>query len=738
MSARPSRAAAASTPPGDRRDEQRTAGSRKERSGKHGPQADAEQPRAARTRAGGRSAHPSSADAPSAAPEPLDPSAPLTELPRIGPARAAAFARIGVECIGDLLRLAPARVERIGPRIDLGRASEHLGQRVWVRALVRSARFVRTAGRSMLRVSLEDESGRIDALFFNQPWLREALTAGREVELYGPLVDARGPALQSPRMVDEARPLPPPGSLLPIYPDVEGASDAFVRELVRTAWERAGAALEDPLPQELLDELGLLPLGEALEGLQRPEADLPLEPARRRLAFEPVLELQARLQDRLAKRSGGHAPRVAVATERATQLLDELPFEPTNSQRDVFGDVLRDLGRRAPMRRLVQGDVGSGKTAVALLAARAVAEAGQQVAILAPTELLAEQHHLGAKAFLEGAGLRTARLTASLKKRARKRVEYALSGGELDVVFGTHALLSEGVAYANLALAIVDEQHRFGVGQRRALLDKGDDVHMLLMTATPIPRTLALTLYGDMEASSIRELPPGRRPVRTRVVPAARRGRLIEFVAERLERGERAYWVSPRIRAGEDGRPGAEELAEALAATELGRHGVVLAHGQLDASERAARVAAFRAGEARLLVGTTVIEVGVDVPEATVICIDEPERFGLSQLHQLRGRVGRGPGADPWCFLCPQRMGAGARERLRFLTECHDGFALAEEDLRQRGMGDLLGVRQAGDNSEGFSDVDDLDLVVRARELMSRPGPLRDHYLERARRRPRD
>ncbi|MHC4375152.1 MAG: ATP-dependent DNA helicase RecG [Planctomycetota bacterium] len=689
-----------------------------------------------------RAASPSTAADPEGAaddgPERLDIAAPLTALPRIGPARAAAFARIGVECVGDLLRLAPARVERIGPQIELKQAAEFLGRRVWVRALVRSARFVRTRGRSMLRVSLEDESGRIDALFFNQPWLRDALPAGREVELYGPLVDARGPALQSPRLVDESRPLPPPGSLLPIYPDVEGASDEFVRELVRVAWERAGAVLEDPLPRTTLEELELLPLGEALEGLQRPDADLPLERARRRLALEPVLELQARLQDRLGKRSGGNAPRVSVDPARADELLAALPFEPTGSQRDVFGDVLRDLGRQAPMRRLVQGDVGSGKTAVALLAARAVAEAGHQAAILAPTELLAEQHHLGAQGFLEAAGLRTARLTASLKKRARSKLEAQLAAGEIDVIFGTHALLSEGVEYAQLALAIVDEQHRFGVGQRRALLDKGEDVHMLLMTATPIPRTLALTLYGDMEASSIRELPPGRTPVQTRVVTAARRERLIGFVAERLARGERAYWVSPRIRAGEDGKPGAEELAEALSATALGEHGVVLAHGQLDAAERAARVEAFRRGEARLLVGTTVIEVGVDVPEATVICIDEPERFGLSQLHQLRGRVGRGPGAEPWCFLCPQRVGANARERLRFLTECHDGFALAEEDLRQRGMGDLLGVRQAGDNSEGLGGGDDLDLVVRARELMSRAGPLREHYLERARRRPRD
>lgn len=665
---------------------------------------------------------------------------PLTELPRIGPARAAAFARIGVHSIGDLLRSAPRRVERIGPRIELSEAREYLGQHVWVQVLVRSARFVRTRGRSVLRVGLEDKSGRLDALFFNQPWLREALPVGRSVELYGPLVEARGLALASPRLVDESKPLPPPGSLLPVYQPVEGASDGFVRELVRTAWELLGEELSDPLPADELSALGLPDLAGALGRLHGSGVDSELMEARRRLALEPILELQARLQDRLEKRTGGNAPHIEVDAERRTELLSSLPFEPTGAQVEVFGDVLRDLARRAPMRRLVQGDVGSGKTAVALLAARAVAEGGWQVAVLAPTELLAEQHFLGARGFLESAGLQGVLLTGKLKAKQRRGVEAQVAAGDVQVIFGTHALLSKGVAYARLALAIVDEQHRFGVGQRRALLDKGDDVHMLLMTATPIPRTLALTLYGDMETSSMRELPPGRTPVRTSVVPGRRRQELIGFLAKRLERGERAFWVSPRIRAGEDDGPGgAEELAQELAETELARFGIGLAHGQLDPTERTRTVEAFRVGELRLLVGTTVIEVGVDVPEATVICIDEPERFGLAQLHQLRGRVGRGPGAEPWCFLCPKRVGANARERLKFLTECHDGFALAEEDLRLRGMGDLLGERQAGESGEGLlSFEDDLDLVVRAREWMSRPGPLREHYLQRALSRPRD
>jgi ATP-dependent DNA helicase RecG len=394
------------------------------------------------------------------------------------------------------------------------------------------------------------------------------------------------------------------------------------------------------------------------------------------------------------------------------------------------------------MRRLLQGEVGAGKTLVALAACAAVARAGGQAALLAPTELLCEQHAFGLAHALEGFGVRAALLTGSLRARERRLALEELASGRAGLAIGTHALFSPAVRFARLDLVVVDEQQRFGVAQKRALLEKGRDVHALLMTATPIPRTLALCFYGDLDTSLLGERPPGRGPLATRVVAEEGRAELVAFVAQRAEAGERVFWVCPRIEPDAPGEPdvldedegesraetaSAEAAFAALRAGPLAAFGVELLHGRVPAARRAQHVERFRSGASRVLVATSMVEVGVDVPEATVMIIEGAERFGLAQLHQLRGRVGRSP-RPSWCFLVAGE--SSAEERLRFLERCGDGFAIAEEDLRRRGMGDLAGLRQAGENLEGLADPDlDFERVRRARELVRRDPALLRHYL---------
>ncbi|QDU68449.1 ATP-dependent DNA helicase RecG [Engelhardtia mirabilis] len=652
----------------------------------------------------------------------------VDRLHGVGPARAAALGRAGVRCIADLACLNPRQLEEVGPLVELARLGDYLGARVFVRGEVLSARFVRSGrGRSMLRVRLSDESGAADAVFFNQPWMRDALPVGEVVDLYGSAVDIKGPALASPRRAAPGEDGLVPGALLPIYPNVEGIGLGVLRDLVQRAHQIARDSFVEALSDAARADLELPSLPEALDALHAPRSRASFERARRRLALEPVLALQARLQERLAGRIKGRALQVELDDDEHRALIARLPFEPTGGQRRIMDELRRDLARRAPMRRLLQGDVGSGKTSLGIYACSAVAARAAQAAFMAPTELLAEQHFAGQWPLLAREGLRAELLTGSQPAAQRRATLARLASGEIDVLFGTHALFSRDVRFASLALAVVDEQHRFGVSQRRELFEKGRDVHVLLMTATPIPRTLALTLYGDLEVSSLRERPPGRLPLRTHRVKMADVPRLLRFLDRRLAQGERVFWVAPRIEAGAGGR-GAIDAHAWLSCSPLARHGIELVHGRLPSLERTARLDRFRRGDVGLLVGTTVLEVGVDVPQATAMVIEGAERFGLAQLHQLRGRVGRGTRGGT-CFL----FGAdSAAERLELLERTEDGFALAEEDLAQRGMGDLAGLRQAGDNAEGLRSPDlDLELILRARDLMAQDAELRAHYMVR-------
>jgi ATP-dependent DNA helicase RecG len=505
--------------------------------------------------------------------------------------------------------------------------------------------------------------------------------------------------------------------------------------------------VHEPLNDEDLRRLGLPPLPRAIAEVHAPSTLETFEAARRRLALEPFLRLQSQIAARRRSRLASKALACPVDEVTHDRILSSLPFVPTPGQTRIAAELREDLLREVPMRRLLQGDVGSGKTALGLYACLVVASGeagarsarvGGQAAFLAPTELLAEQHFDGSRRLLERAGVHAVLLTGSLPPAERRAVLAQLESGMADIAFGTHALFSEDVRYRRLALAVIDEQQRFGVAQRARLLEKGrlgegKDVHALLMTATPIPRTLALTLYGDLEVSLLRDSPPGRGTVRTRWVRGQDRRRVQPFLLERLSAGEQVYFVSPRIGEADSdvdealasGEGSAEAARERLARTPIAGFGIELVHGRIPTAERAARLDRFRRGEAKILVATTVIEVGVDVPAATVMVIENAERLGLAQLHQLRGRIGRGP-RDSWCLLFGKPL---ASERFLLLEKTNDGFEIAEEDLRQRGMGDLAGLRQAGERLDGSSAfVRDLDLLLAARELAAARPELIDTY----------
>jgi len=647
-------------------------------------------------------------------------------LPGIGPAREARLARLGLATIRDLLFLIPRRLEAFPGEAPIAQARRALGRELTIAGAVRSRTFYRSGRRrSVLRLAVEDRSGAMDVVFFNQPWLRERFAKGDAIRVHGRVVDSKGPALAATRLESDARALPEAGSLVATYPSTEGISQAFLGELCRAAARRFGDRLVEPLPEEELSRLELPPLPRAVRDLHEPADLARFEAASRRVSLEPVLRLQARLWERRKERAQGHAMAIPIAGALHRDLVARLPFTPTQAQLAAMADLRADLGRSVPMRRLLQGDVGSGKTAVGLYACMAAAAAGGQAAFMAPTELLAEQHAYGQRELLDRASLRAALLTGSQASKERKAVLAAAAQGQVDIVFGTHALFSQDVRFARLALAVIDEQQRFGVAQRQRLLDKGRDVHALLMTATPIPRSLALTVYGDLDLTLLGEKPPGRGPVHTQWLRGPETRRALEVIEARLAEGEQAYWVVPRIEEGEPGLAGAIAAFERLRSRSVARFGIELVHGRMPAAERAERLERFRRGEARLLVSTTVIEVGVDVPRATVLAVQSAERLGLAQLHQLRGRIGRSA-RESWCFLLGR---ATAAERFRVLEATNDGFEIAERDLALRGMGDLVGLRQAGESTEGLGDPRrDLDLVLFARDLVARAPALRAHY----------
>ncbi|MFN0009942.1 MAG: ATP-dependent DNA helicase RecG [Planctomycetota bacterium] len=648
--------------------------------------------------------------------------------------RARSLAKLGVVDLRDLMLLVPRRLAQSGPRVSIAGARDSIGREVAVAGKVVRVGLQRYGRRSTLRVTIEDATGSIVALFFNQPWLRTRFAVGSEIELHGRVVDSKGPAIAAPKLGSAEKPLASAGTIEPIYPLADGLGQDFVRRLCVEAVRRCADQLTEPIQQEELDRLRLPSLPRAAAEVHAPSSPEAFEAARRRLAFEPLLRMQAHLAARRRDRLEATALVCAVDDAAHARIVESLPFRLTAEQARIAEELRLDIARPVPMRRLLQGDVGSGKTILGLYACTAVASSGGQAAFLAPTELLAEQHFDGLRLVLAREGLHAVLLTGSLSAAERHAVLAQIESGMADVAFGTHALFGRDVLFRRLALAVIDEQQRFGVAQRARLLEKGRGVHALLMTATPIPRTLALSIYGDLDVSVLRESPPGRGVVRTRWVRGNDRKRVQPFLLERLAAGEQVYFVSPRVGGLEEtvdqviatGDGSAEAAMDRLSRTPVAQFGIELVHARIASEERSARLERFRSGKARVLVATTVIEVGVDVPAATVMVIENAERLGLAQLHQLRGRIGRGP-ADSWCLLFGK---TSAGDRFQFLEKTRDGFEIAEEDLRRRGMGDLAGLRQAGEwlgVPEGLPGglEDELGLLLAARDLAAaRPGLL--------------
>ncbi|MGL6291816.1 MAG: ATP-dependent DNA helicase RecG [Silanimonas sp.] len=636
--------------------------------------------------------------------------APVTRLPGVGPAVAEKLAERGIHTLQDLWFLLPLRYEdrtRLTPIRDLrpGPALQAEGRVRHVERLFR--------GRPMLKVTLADDDGSLLQLrFFHfRSQQVQAFQAGRRVRVFGEVRPGQGGweiIHPSYRVLGDVEAAELSDRLDPVYPLVEGLGPGSTVKLVRLALAALpeAAALE-LVPASTWRDLDLPTLRDALLTVHRPPVDADVaallsgtHPAQQRLAFEELLAhgLSLRRQ-RIALREHG-AFALPPARKAVDALRGTLPFALTGAQQRVLAEVERDLAQPAPMLRLVQGDVGSGKTVVAALAAMQAVAAGRQVALMAPTELLAEQHLQNFQRWFEPHGVSVCWLAGKVIGKARKAALAAIADGSAQVVVGTHALMQGGVAFGALGLVIVDEQHRFGVHQRLALRDKGLEgervPHQLVMTATPIPRTLAMTAYADLDLSVIDELPPGRTPVATVAVAAERRPELVERVRRACAEGRQAYWVCPLIEESEEIEAQAaqttfEQLSEAL--PELR---VALLHGRMKSAEKQDTMRRFKAGELQLLVATTVIEVGVDVPNASLMVIENAERLGLAQLHQLRGRVGRGNAASSCVLLYQSPLGAIARERLDVMRRSNDGFVIAEKDLELRGPGELLGTRQTG------------------------------------------
>jgi ATP-dependent DNA helicase RecG len=665
----------------------------------------------------------------------LDPTTPLRYLKGIGPARGLELEAEGLRTVEDLLFHLPFRYEDRSRFLPITALLPGVRGTVRGRIATAALRRTRVRGFTIFEAVVEDSSGSIRTVFFNQPYLRTLLLPGREVILYGEAAAARhgrrGPVLQSPQfevLAEDDQEAIHTGRVVPIYARLPGLSSRALRRLIHRVLSDLPPVLPDPLPQGMAAARGFPPRREAFARAHFPPADTdPADllacrtEAHRRLIFEEFFFLQ--LGFALSRRDSDRRRRAAllrVDDAMRERLRAVLPFPLTGAQRRALKEIAADLMSPRPMNRLLQGDVGCGKTVVALVAALLVVENGLQAAFMAPTEILAEQHHRSFTRLLAGTGYRVGLLTSAVRGASRRQVLQGLASGAVPLLVGTHALVEEEVRFRALRLVVIDEQHRFGVAQRARLRGKGgegDAADVLVMTATPIPRSLALTVYGDLDLSVIDELPPGRRPVKTVLRGEESRQRVYDFLRAQIAAGRQAYVVYPLVEETDrKDLKAATAMAERLRTRVFPDLSVGLLHGRLGAEEKDAVMADFAAGRTAILVATTVIEVGIDVANASVMVIEHAERFGLSQLHQLRGRVGRGPHESYCVLLAGEGTTEEARRRLRVLCDAHDGFAIARADLQMRGPGEFLGTRQSGIPDLRVGDIlRDHDLLEEAR-----------------------
>jgi ATP-dependent DNA helicase RecG len=643
----------------------------------------------------------------------------------VGGGLRARLARLGIHADADLVLHLPLRYEDETRLVTVASARPGEAVQLEVRVLDSSVQY-RPRRQLVCRVS--DGTGELILRFFSfYPNQTRQLAPGALLRIFGELRGGFwGAEMVHPRFrpVQEGEPLPQ--ALTPIYPTTGGLGQQALRRLIDTALEKV--SLEETLPAEILDRLGLPGFEASVRLLHHPgpqaSADLltaRTHPAWRRVKFDELLAQQLSLRKAYAARRARSAPRLAARHALTRELLERLPFRLTGAQERAWAEISADLASCHPMQRLLQGDVGSGKTVVAALALLQAVENGCQAALMAPTEILAEQHYRKLASWLAPLGVGMAWLSGGMRKRDKQDLSASLESGDLALAVGTHALIEEAVAFHRLGLAIVDEQHRFGVRQRLSLRQKGESAHQLMMSATPIPRTLAMSHYADLDVSVLDELPPGRTPVLTKLVSEARREEVIARVREGCRGGRQAYWVCPLIEESEQLQlKTALETYERLSA-ELPELRIGLVHGRLKAEDKVRVMGGFSAGTIDLLVATTVIEVGVDVPNASLMVIEHAERFGLAQLHQLRGRVGRGSTDSACILLYAAQLSDTARARLKIIYENQDGFEIARQDLELRGPGEFIGSRQSGTPLLRFADLTvDADLLPLAREAAVR------------------
>ncbi len=614
---------------------------------------------------------------------------PIEKLKGVGEKRAALYHKLGVPTVGDLLRFYPRSYEDWSQPVPIKEAVLHDVN--IIRAEVLSApKEQRVSGGTLLyKTTVSDGESEVQLTFFNNRYIPNLLRAGQTYLFRGKVT---GSFIRREMASPDFLPQSKASAILPIYPQTQGLSSRIIGEAVKQALTLLGETVKDPLPFALRQDYTLCTLAYALENIHFPKSQQDLVTAKYRLIFEEFLILQLGLMKIKSRRKEENVHK--IKNEFPQAFADLLPFSLTGAQKRAISEGIADMAGTQPMNRLIQGDVGSGKTAVAAGLCWAVVQEGMQAALMAPTEILAKQHSETFSKLLPQSRCRTALLTGSLTAKEKKDIRQRLAAGEIDLIIGTHALISEGVEFANLGLVITDEQHRFGVEQRSALAQKGSHPHLLVMSATPIPRTLALMVYGDLDISIIDELPPGRQKIETYLINSAKRRRAFSYIQKHLEEGRQGYLICPLIEEGESELANIESYIKLVEAF-FGKGKTGILHGKMKAAEKEAVMQSFAAGNLSLLVATTVVEVGVDVPNAVIMLIENAERYGLSQLHQLRGRIGRGQ-YQSTCILLSDAQQEETLERLKIICGSTDGFQIADADLRLRGPGDFFGKRQHG------------------------------------------
>lgn len=628
----------------------------------------------------------------------------------VGEKRAKLFNSLGIFCVDSLIHFYPRKYEdwSASKSLEAVKSGETVSIKATLITPVKEAMIRR--GLTLFKCKFSDGENVISVTIFNNKYLAKSLRIYEDYYLYGKIEkNLLNFSMNSPKIEKAENIL----AIQPVYPAKEKLTSRSISKIMKTALDELGE-IEETLDDEIMQKYSLISLDKAIKNIHFPNSADDYLPARKRLIFEELLTLQLGLLKLKSNKKSETA--LVIKDDYSSEFEKLLPFNLTNAQKRTISECLQDMKSKYPCNRLVQGDVGSGKTAVAASLIYSVIKNGYQATMMAPTEILATQHYESLLKILAPAGINIRLLTGSTPAKEKKEIKKALFDGEIDLIIGTHALIQNDVEFKNLALVITDEQHRFGVKQRAQLAEKGEDVHTIVMSATPIPRTLGLILYGDLDISILDELPPGRQEIRTDVVDSRYHKRLYKFIKDAIARGEQCYIVCPAVEENETNIKSAEELADELANGEFKGYNLGILHGKMKPKDKEAIMKSFASGKVSLLVATTVVEVGVDVPNATIMVIENAERFGLSTLHQLRGRVGRG-NKKSYCVLVSDAKGETARERLMTMKKYSDGFKIADTDLKLRGPGDFFGSRQHGLPELKIADmVEDMDTLQNAQE----------------------